>query len=172
MKSPEVLNFAAVGLRSPPETECFALQLGISAAVAAGCQRLVVFSDLAPATETMFDTRIRSGQVFSLDACKSVCPWFAGDVSRRILLMQVPSRLEWGMQKKAHDAAKVVPRISVGPRPRTSIDFLLAKADRLAEMDWHELWKQGSYQGQSVFSMEGSKGKPLLPSARKGGAMA
>ena len=160
---------SAAGLRSPPETERFALQLGISAAVAAGCQRLVVFSDSAPAMETVFDTRIRSGQVFSLDACKSVRPWFAGDASRRILLMQVPSRLEWGVQKKAHDAAKAVPRISVGPRPRTSIDFLLAKADRLAETDWHELWKQGSYRGQSVFSIEGSKGKPLLPSARKGG---
>ena len=73
------------------------------------------------------------------------------------------------MQKKAHDAAKAVPQISVGPCPWTSINFLLTKADHLAESDWHELWKQGSYQGQAVFSIEGSKGKPLLPSTRKGG---
>ena len=92
---------SAAGLRSPLETEHFALQLGISAAVAAGCQRLVVFSDLAPAVETMFDTRIQSGQVFSLDACKSVWPWLAGDDERTILLMQVHSRLEWGVQRKA-----------------------------------------------------------------------
>ena len=115
---------------------------------------MVVFSDSAPATETVFDTRVRSGQVFSLDACKSVHPWLSGDDGRRILLMQVPSRLEWGVQKKAHDAAKAVPRISVGPHPRTSIDFLLAKADRLAEGDWHELWKQGSYRGQLVYLLD------------------
>ena len=159
----------AAGLRSASETECFALQLGISVAVAAGCQRLVVFSDLAPAMEIVFDTRICSGQVFSLNACKSVRPWFSRDDGCWILLMQVPSRLEWGMQKEAHDTAKAVPRISVGPRLRTSIDFLLAKADRLAEKDWHRLWQQSSYRGQSVYPIEESRGKPLLPSTRKGG---
>ena len=81
-----------------------------------GCQQLIVFSDSAPAVETVFNTRIRSWQVFSLDACKSVHPWFAGDDGRRILLMHAPSRLEWGAQRKAHDAAKAVPWISVGPR--------------------------------------------------------
>ena len=93
----------------------------------------------------------------------------AGDDERTILLMQVPSRLEWGVQKKAHDAAAAVPRISVGLRPQTSIDFLLAKADRLAEESWHELWQQASYRGSSVFDIENSKGKSLKPSTRKGG---
>ena len=83
--------------------------------------------------------------------------------------MQVPSRLEWGMQKKAHDTAQAVPQISVGPHPRTSIDFLLTKVDHLAEEGWHELWKQRSYRGQSVYDIEGPKGKPLLPSTHKGG---
>ena len=42
---------SAAGLRAPPETERFALQLGISAAIAMGCQQLIVFSDSAPAVE-------------------------------------------------------------------------------------------------------------------------
>jgi hypothetical protein len=44
----------AAGRRAPPEVECFALQLGISAALAKGCQKLVVISDSLPVVESLF----------------------------------------------------------------------------------------------------------------------
>jgi Reverse transcriptase-like len=70
---------SAAGRRTPPEVERFALQLGISAALSRGCQRLVVFLDSMPAVETLLDTSPQSGQIFSLDACKAIHTWFARD---------------------------------------------------------------------------------------------
>jgi hypothetical protein len=45
---------SAAGRRAPPEVERFALQLGISTALAKGCQKLVVISDSLPAVESLF----------------------------------------------------------------------------------------------------------------------
>jgi hypothetical protein len=58
-----------------------------------------------PAVETLLDTSPRSGQIFSLDACKALRPWFAGDETHTLTMCHVPSRWEWGVHKKAHDAA-------------------------------------------------------------------
>jgi Reverse transcriptase (RNA-dependent DNA polymerase)/Reverse transcriptase-like len=69
----------AAGKCTPEEVECFSLQIGISAALSQGCSQLVVFSDSASAVETLLDPVPHSGQVFSLDACKAVRPWLAGD---------------------------------------------------------------------------------------------
>jgi hypothetical protein len=93
-----------------------------------GCQRLVVFSDSMPAVETLLDTSPQSGQIFSLDACKALRPWFAGDGDRSLTMWHVPSCWERGMHKKAHDAAASV-KIYVGARPQTSRDFWLAEDD-------------------------------------------
>jgi hypothetical protein len=59
---------------TPDEVEHFSLQIGISVALLQGCSQLVVFSDLISAVETLLDPVLRSGQVFSLDACKAVHP--------------------------------------------------------------------------------------------------
>ena len=107
---------SAAGVRDPPEAECFAAQLGISAAIAAGCQRLVVFSDSASVVDSLLDTSPRSGQIFSLDICKALRPWFAGDEGCTLTLWHVPSRFEWGVQRKAHDVATSL-RVSWGRSP-------------------------------------------------------
>jgi hypothetical protein len=85
---------SAAGRRMPLEVERFALQLGISAALAKGCQKLVVFSDSLPAVKSLFDVELRSGQIFFLNACRAVGPWLAGDPDRSVHLWFVPSRLE------------------------------------------------------------------------------
>jgi Reverse transcriptase-like len=160
---------SAAGRRTPPEVERFALQLGISAAVSRGCQRLVVFSDSMPAVETLLDTSPQSGQIFSLDACKALRPWFAGDGGRSLTMWHVPSRWEWGVHKKAHDAAASV-KISVGARPRTSRDFWVAEVDTHSSRDSHSRFSEPSYRGQNFLDLEGSKkNSSLLPSTLKGG---
>jgi hypothetical protein len=45
-------------------------------ATAQGCDRLVVFSDSRPALDSLLQVHPHSGQMFSLDACKSLRPWF------------------------------------------------------------------------------------------------
>jgi hypothetical protein len=51
---------SVVGRHAPPEVERFALQLGISAALAKGCQKLVVISDSLPAVESLFSVELWS----------------------------------------------------------------------------------------------------------------
>jgi hypothetical protein len=80
---------SAAGRRTAPEVERFALQLGISAALSRECQRLVKFSDSMPAVETLLDTSPHSGQIFSLDACKALRPWFAGDETHTLTMWHV-----------------------------------------------------------------------------------
>jgi hypothetical protein len=159
---------SVAGRRMPPEAEHFALQLGISAALAKGCQKLVIFSDSLPAVKSLFDVELRSGQIFSLDACCVVGPWLAGDPDCSVHLWFVPSRLEWGMQKQAHDAA-IALKIAVGRCPRTSCDFMLQRFDIEATKAWHEKFKDPSYHGHSFLDLKGSKGCPLQPSTCKGG---
>jgi hypothetical protein len=148
---------SAAGRRAPPEVEHFALQLGISAALAKGCQKLVVISDSLPAVESLC----------SLDCCRALGPWLAGDPDRSVHWF-VPSRMEWGAQKAAHDDV-VSLKIAVGRRPRTSRDFLRQRADVAASKDWCELFKDPSYRGHSFLDLLNSKDKPLQPSTRKGG---
>jgi hypothetical protein len=151
-----------------PSQECFALQLGISAALAKGCQKLVVFSDSLPVVKLLFDVELRSGQTFSLNACHVVGPWLAGNPDRSVHLWFVPSCLEWGMQKQAHDAT-VSLKIAVGRCLCTSCDFMLQRCDVEATKAWHKRFKDPSYCGHSFLDLKGSKGHPLQPSTRKGG---
>jgi hypothetical protein len=136
--------------------------------VAVGCQRLVVFSDSALAVESILDSSPHLGQVFSLDACKVLRPWFEGDTCRTLALWYTPSRFEWCVHKKAHDVATSL-RISRGPRPRTSQDFKLALLNKEALHEWHSLFKQGSYRGKWFLDLNGPKDKPLKPMTHKGG---
>jgi Reverse transcriptase (RNA-dependent DNA polymerase) len=78
--------------------------------------------------------------------------------------LHVPSPWEWGMHKKAHNAAASV-KISVGARPRTSRDFCLAEVDILSLRNWHSRFLEPAYQGQNFLDLEGSKkNSSLLPS--------
>jgi len=159
---------SAAGMCTPPEVEHFAVQLGISSALAKGCQRLVVFTDSLPAVESLFDVGLRSGQIFSLDACRAVGPWLAGDPDRSVTLWFVPARLEWGAQKAAHDVATSL-KIAVGRRPRTSYSFELQRADVEAMHDWQDEFRYPSYRGHNFLDLKGPKGKLVLPSTVKGG---
>jgi hypothetical protein len=159
---------SAAGRRAPPEVERFALQLGISVALAKGCQKLVVISDSLPAVESLFSVELRSGQIFSLDCCHTVGPWLAGDPERSVHLWFVPSHMEWGAQKAAHDDV-VSLKIAVGRHPRTSRDFLCQRADIEASKDWCELFKDPSYRRHSFLDLKNSRDKPIQPSTHKGG---
>jgi hypothetical protein len=56
--------------------------------------------------------------MFSLDACRAICPWFAKDEAHTLTLWHVPSRWEWGVHKKAHDTAASI-QVGAGLRPHT-----------------------------------------------------
>jgi hypothetical protein len=57
----------------------------------------------------------------------------------------------------------------VGPRPRTSRDYLAAACDVAAIRDWHAEFRKPGYRGNSFLDLEGFKRRPFLPSTHKGG---
>jgi ribonuclease HI len=152
---------SAAGRRTPPEVEWFAIQIGVSLALARGCSRLVVFSDSKPALETLLDVSVRSGQIFSLDACRALRPWLAEDGEHSVALWHSPARFEWRVQKAAHNSVVNI-RIAAGPRPRTSRDFLATCSNVQAIKDWHAEFRKPSYRGANFMDLSGSKGKPVF----------
>jgi hypothetical protein len=70
-------------------------QVGISRACACGCSSIILVSDCRLALDSLFDTCVRSGQIFSLDACRMIRLWLELDESHSISLWFVPSKLEW-----------------------------------------------------------------------------
>jgi hypothetical protein len=68
----------------------------------------------------------------------------------------------------AHDVATLI-RVASGPRPKTSLNFARTVVDDAALHEWHRLFRESTYWGHHFLDLEGSKGKPLLPSTHKGG---
>jgi hypothetical protein len=159
---------SAAGRRTPPEVERFAIQIGISWATAHECARLIVVSDSRPALDSLLQVGPRSGQIFSLDTCRSLRPWFTGDEGRTLDLWHSPAHFEWKAQKLTHDTVSGV-KIAAGPRPQTSRDYLAAALNVTAQTDWHTEFQKPGYWGNSFLDLEGSKKKPVLPSTHKGG---
>jgi hypothetical protein len=95
-------------------------------------------------------------------------PRLAGDPERSVHLWFMPSHMEWGAQRAAHDAV-VSLKIAVGRCPRTSRDWLRQRADVEASKYWCELFKDLSYCGHSFLDLKNSKDKSIQPSTRKGG---
>jgi hypothetical protein len=118
--------------------------------------------------ESLFSIELRLGQIFSLDCCHAVGPWLAGDPECSVHLWFVPSRMEWGVQKAAHDIV-VSLKIGMGRCPWTSRDFLRQHADVEASKDWCELFKDPSYRGHGFLDLKNSRDRPIQPSTRKGG---
>jgi hypothetical protein len=131
---------SAAGKHTTPEAEQFSLQVGVLAALHAGAQLIVIFSDSLPAIESLLDCSTCSGQIFSLDACRSVRPWFTEDPTHTITAWFVPSRLEWKVQRIAHNVAKSL-RVAAGACPRCSLDFLKTASDESAFKDWQGLFR-------------------------------
>jgi hypothetical protein len=83
----------------------------------------------------------------------------------------------WGlspMQKRLLYRMCVVPVtvslwIGIGIRPHTSLDYLRQQMDVAAESAWHWSFVDSAYRGHNFLGLKGSKGKPILPTTRKGG---
>ena len=71
-----------------------------------------------------------------MDACRAVRPRFAQGPGYTITAWHVPSRLEWKIQRAAHDVATSL-RVGAGTSPRHSLDFLRDASDEAARRDWH-----------------------------------
>ena len=68
----------------------------------------------------------------------------------------------------AHDIATSI-KVDLGPHPKTSVDFARMAMDETALNEWHRHFQESTYWGCHFLDLEGSKGKPLLPSTHKGG---
>ena len=86
------------------------------------CDRIVIFTDSIAMAKRAVDPSVHSGQAHSLTVCRKLAAWLSGFPDRKVMFVEVPSKLEWGIQHQAHLRARSLPPIVLGERPETSLD--------------------------------------------------
>jgi hypothetical protein len=86
------------------------------------CDRIVLFTDSIGMAKRAVDPSVHSGQAHSLAVCKTIAAWLSGHPERKVLFVETPSKLKWGIQHKAHLEARGLPPIPHRATPITSLD--------------------------------------------------
>ena len=159
----------AGGQVTAPNAELMALEMGISTVVAVGCSSLVCFMDSMAAMTDLVDPSPHSGQVTSLAACGILHKWLTEDHQHILHMWHVPSKEEWKIHHKAHEAVKAA-KIPLRPGCRVSFDFARASREVEYRKEWHKEFADPVKQGRGFLELVGLSGKPLKPTFSKGGA--
>jgi hypothetical protein len=161
----------AVGSCTAPDAELHAISRGVRDAIeVAGVRHVVVFTDSIWMARRSVDPSPHSNQSASLDLCRALFPWLAGDPRQHISFYQVPSALAWPFHLEAHEYCRAL-KVPHGRHLRSTLGRLRGEANDLASFQW----AQGAHDdpallGRNFLQLSGlNLKKRLLPSATKGG---
>ncbi|KAJ2926390.1 hypothetical protein H1R20_g10713, partial [Candolleomyces eurysporus] len=113
----------AAGKTTSACAELFAIRAAVvRATILNGCDHIIVFTNSMSSARRSVDPSVHSGQAHSLAVCKALNQWLSEGEDRYIEFIGTLSKLEWGVQHKAHRAARSLPPIPVGQRPATTLD--------------------------------------------------
>ena len=127
-------------------------------------QHIVVFTDSIHSCRVALDPSLHSGQAHSLAIIRALSPWLTGSPSTRVSFIQVPSRWQWPLHKRAHNEARAQ-RYPMGPQPYTSSAYLRSRAAQNAKDNWHRSFASTTFRGSRFLNLVDSTGKSLGPSA-------
>jgi hypothetical protein len=133
------------------------------------CNRIVIFTDSIGSAKRAVDPSVHSGQAHSLAVCKTLAAWLSGHPERKVLFVETPSKLKWGIQHKAHLEARGLPPIPHGATPITSLDGMRKHIADSALDAWTTQSKDPDYLGHQFLVFRDPKGKPLRPMYVNGG---
>jgi len=139
------------GRVTAPDAELFAIRSAITLATQQdNCEKIYIFTDSIASARRAVDPSLHSGQGHSLAVCRTLAAWLAEDSSCIITFIQVPSKLEWSINKEAHDYAKGL--ISpAGLRPATSLDSVWKASTKHSQESWTRMFEDPSYKGRNFF---------------------
>ena len=141
----------------------------VQATTLENCDRIVVFTDSLAAARSAVDPSVHSGQNHSLAVCRVLSKWLASDEAHHIEFVQTPSKLQWGLQHKAHEHARSLPPVPAGRRPATSLDSVCKKITQSALDEWQTLFLSPEYRGRNFLPLEDTLGAQLRPVYANGG---
>ena len=108
-------------------------------------------------------------QAHFLAVCSALRLFFSQDHSYRINFWDCPSKAEWSLHQLVHNNVTNT-RVSAGPYPATSIDFLCSKSVISCLDTWRTLFNHPTIQDQHFLPLRDRNQQFLQPSYSKGGS--
>ena len=118
---------APAGRTTAPDTELFAIRLGVSKATSMDIERIILITDSLGSARRSVDPSVHSGQAHSLTVCSVLQSFFCSGSSHRIKFWDCPSNAEWSLHQMVHNDVTNI-RVAAGPHPATSLDALHSKS--------------------------------------------
>ena len=151
---------APAGRTTTPDTELFAIRLGVSKATSMDIERIILITDSLGSARRSVDPSVHSGQAHSLAVCSALRLFFCSGSSHRIEFWDCPSNAEWSLHQLVHNDATNT-RVAAGHHPATSLDTLYFKSI-LSYLDaWRTVFNCPTVQGRHFLTLRGKNRKPL-----------
>ena len=133
------------------------------------CDRIVIFTNSMAMARCAVDPSVHSGQAHSLAVCRHLSSWLKDHPERKIMFIETPSKLKWGIQHQVHLCTWDLPLIPLGVRPETLIDGVRKHIADSALNAWTMLSKDPDYLGHQFLQFRDPKGKPFCPTYANSG---
>ena len=127
--------------------ELFAIRLGIAKATSMAIERIILITNSLGSARQAVDPSVHPGQAHSLAVCSALRSFFSQGHSYRINFWDCPSKAEWSLHQLVHNNVTNT-RVSTGPHPATSINFLCSKSVISCLNIWRTLFNHPTIQGR------------------------
>ena len=125
----------------------FAIRLGIAKATSMAIEHIILITDSLGSARRAVDPSVHTGQAHSLAVCSVLRSFFSQGHSYRINFWDCPSKAEWSLHQLVHNNVTNT-RVSTGPHPATSINFLCSKSVISCLNIWRTLFNHPTIQGR------------------------
>jgi len=144
----QVLSSKAPASRTTAlDAELFAIRLGIAKATSMAIEYIILITDLLGSARRVVDPSVYPGQAYSLAVCSALRLFFSQGHGYRIDFWDYPSKAEWFLHQLVYSDVTNT-RVSAGPHPATSIDFLCSKSVISCLDTWRISFNCSTIQGQ------------------------
>ena len=118
---------APAGRTTAPNTELFAIRLGVSKATSMDIEHIILITDSLGSARRSVDLSVHSRQAHSLAVCSALRSFFCSGSSYRIEFWNYPSNAEWSLHQMVHNDVTNT-RVAAGLHPAISLDALHSKS--------------------------------------------
>ena len=132
-------------------------------------EHIILITDSLGSARQAVDPSVHPGQAHSLAVCSILRLFFSQGYSYRIDFWDCPSKAEWSLHQLVHNNVTNT-RVSAGPHPATSIDFLHSKSVISCLDTWRTLFNRPTVQGRHFLPLRDRNRRFLQPSYSKGGS--
>jgi len=135
------------GRTTAPDTKLFAIRLGIAKATSMAIECIILITDSLGSARQAVDPFVHPRQAHSLAICSALRLFFSQGYGYKIDFWDCPSKAEWSLHQLVHNDVTNT-RVSAGPHPATSIDFLHSKSVISCLDTWRTSFNCPTVQGQ------------------------